>query len=225
MYRSTHNKLLGLLVLPLALLAGCAQQSAAPTPATEIASEDGLVPRKTGLDSVSAAYAFDMSGAKVYLEPVGIAYTKRFGRPGSPLRAKDYELDEKDLVKLQELMGQTLTERFLAPRNSQLVATKAEADYVMKLDLSRFALGAPLESTPWLWRVYTDQSAYGVLSGELRDRDGNAVMRFSDRRDIGENFGNLGPNGRFERFTSVTFWTDMKVDMRRAFASLDKSLR
>ncbi|WP_295800647.1 hypothetical protein [uncultured Microbulbifer sp.] len=225
MSQPKQNKLLALLLLPLALLAGCAQQPASESAAAETATQDGLVPRQTGLDSVSAAYAFDMSGAKVYLEPVQVEYTKRFGRAGSPLRAKDYELDDRDLDKLQELMGQTLSERFLMPRNSQLVANRAEADYVMQLDLSRFSLGAPLDPTPWLWRVYTDQSAYGVLSGELKDRDGNAVMRFSDRRDIGENFGNLGPNGRFERFTSVTFWSDMKVDMRRAFASLDKSLR
>ena len=225
MYQTKQNKVLALLVLPLALLAGCAQQSVPTTTDAPAKASDGLVPRDTGLDSVSAAYAFDMSGAKVYLEPVQVAYSKRTGRAGSPLRARDYELDERDLEKLQELMGQTLSERFLTPRNSELVANKAEADYVMRLDLSRFSLGAPLEPTPWLWRAYTNQSAYGVLSGELQDHDGNAVMRFSDRRDIGENFGNLGPNGRFERFTSVTFWSDMKIDMRRAFSSLDKSLR
>lgn len=216
-----HKSFLSLLLLTAALLTACAQQPVA-TPEDEA---DGLVPRKTGLDNVSAAFAFDLSGAKVYLEPVGVAYNKRYPRPGSPLRAKDYELDEKDIVKLQELMGQTLSERFLAPRQSELVADRAEADYVMQLDLSRFSLGAPLDPQPWLWRVYTDQSAYGTLSGELKDSDGNPVMRFSDRRDIGENFGNLGPAGRYERFTSVTFWRDMKIDLRRAFASLDESLR
>jgi len=216
-----YQKVLSLLVLATVLLTGCAQQPVA-SPEDEA---DGLLPRKTGLDSVSAAYAFDLSGAKVYLEPVGVEYTKRFPRVGSPLRAEDYELREKDMQRLQEVMGETLSERFLAPRRSELVADRAEADYVMQLDLSRFSLGAPLDPQPWLWRVYTDQSAYGTLSGELQDRDGNAVMRFSDRRDIGENFGSLGPAGRFERFTSVTFWRDMKVDMRRAFASLDESLR
>ncbi|MCK7596371.1 hypothetical protein M0G74_03690 [Microbulbifer sp. CAU 1566] len=210
-----------LLSLSLALLGGCVQQ-ATVTPQD---TEDGLLPRQTGLDSVSAAYAFDLSGAKVYLEPVNVAYSRRFPGAGSPLRAKDYELDQKDIARLQDLMGQTLTERFLAPRQSVLVSDKAQADYVLQLDLSSFSLGAPLDPQPWLWRVYTDQSAYGVLSGELQDSNGNAVMRFSDRRDIGENFGSLGPNGRFERFTSVTFWTDMKTDMRRAFASLDKSLQ
>lgn len=216
-----YKKALSLLLLATVLLAGCAQQPVA-SPEDEA---DGLLPRKTGLDSVSAVFAFDLSGAKVYLEPVGVEYTKRFPSAGSSLRAEDYELREKDLTKLQALMGETLSERFLAPRRSELVADKAEADYVMQLDLSRFALGAPLDPQPWVWRVYTDQSAYGTLSGELKDSSGNPVMRFSDRRDIGENFGNLGPAGRFERFTSVTFWRDMRVDMRRAFASLDKSLR
>ncbi|QIL91243.1 hypothetical protein GNX18_16730 [Microbulbifer sp. SH-1] len=216
-----HNKLLSPLLLSFVLLAGCAQQSAiSPEDA-----KDGLLPRQTGLDSVSAAYAFDLSGAKVYLEPVGVAYNKRHTNPGSPLRAEDYELSEKDLARLQELMGETLSERFLAPRQSQLVADKSEADYVLQLDLSRFALGAPLDPQPWLWRVYTDKSAYGVLSGELQDNSGNAVMRFSDRRDIGDNFAGLGLAGRMDRFTSVTFWHDMKVDLRRAFGSLDESLR
>ena len=216
-----HKNLLSLLLIAATLLAGCAQQLA-QSPEDEA---DGLLPRKTGLDSVSAAFAFDLSGAKVYLEPVGVEYTKRFPSAGSPLRAEDYEFRDKDIVKLQEVMGETLSERFLAPRQSQLVADKADADYVMQLDLSRFALGAPLDPQPWLWRVYTDQSAYGTLSGELKDSNGNPVMRFSDRRDIGENFGSLGPGGRFERFTSVTFWRDMKIDLRRAFASLDESLR
>ncbi|WP_299595121.1 hypothetical protein [uncultured Microbulbifer sp.] len=216
-----YKQITSLLLLAVVLLTGCAQQPVA-SPEDEA---DGLLPRKTGLDSVSAAYAFDLSGAKVYLEPVGVEYTKRFRGAGSPLSAKDYELRDKDMARLQEVMGETLSERFLAPRRSELVADKSEADYVMQLDLSRFALGAPLDPQPWLWRVYTDQSAYGTLSGELQDSSGNPVMRFSDRRDIGENFGGLGPSGRFERFNQVTFWRDMKVDMRRAFASLDESLR
>ncbi|WP_066961249.1 hypothetical protein [Microbulbifer sp. Q7] len=218
---TTYKKTLSLLLFTALFLAGCAQQPVA-TPEDEA---DGLLPRQTGLDHVSAAYAFDLSGAKVYLEPVGVEYTKRFPRAGSPLRAKDYELRDKDMVRLQEVMGEAVSERFLAPRRSELVADRAEADYVFQLDLSHFSLGAPLEPQAYLWRVYTDQSAYGTLSGELKDSNGNPVMRFSDRRDIGENFGNLGPGGRFERFTSVTFWRDMKVDLRRAFASLDESLR
>lgn len=93
---TAQNKLLSPLLLSLALLAGCAQQ---PVVNPEDA-KDGLLPRQTGLDSVSAAYAFDLSGAKVYLEPVGVAYNKRSPNPGSPLRAEDYELDEKDLARL-----------------------------------------------------------------------------------------------------------------------------
>lgn len=225
--RKIHKFVISL-ILPVALAAGCAQQGvgeAGRASALTTFTDDGLVPRKTGLDSVSAAYAFDMSGAKVYLEPVNIEYRKRYRSVGSPLRDKDYELDDKDMARLQELMGQTVSERFLSPRQSELVANKADADYVLRLDLKRFALGAPLDPSPWIWRVYTDQSAYGTLAGELKDSTGNTVMRFSDRRDIGDNFGNLGTVGRYEHFTSVTFWADMKVDMRRAFASLDKSLQ
>lgn len=184
----------------------------------------GLQPRASGLDSVAAAFAFDLSGAGVYVAPVDIDYTKRFSGPGQPLRARDYELDAKDRARLQELMAQTFSEKFLAPRNSHLVADPQGVDYTLQLRLENFSLAAPLEPTAWQWRVYTGQSAYGVLVGELYNREGKLVMRFRDRRDIGDRFGGPGP-GRLERFTSVTFWADMKVDLRRAFSSLDKSLR
>lgn len=204
----------------LSLFSACTQQAAAPT-AAEIA--DGLQPRDSGLDSVAAAFAFDLSGSGVYVAPVEIDYTKRFAGPGQPLRARDYELDAKDRARLQELMAEIFSEKFLAPRNSQVVADPEEADYTLQLRLERFSLAAPLEPSAWLWRVYTEQSAYGVLVGELYNDEGKVVMRFRDRRDIGEKFGGLGP-GRLERFTSVTFWNDMKLDLRRAFSSLDKTL-
>lgn len=226
--KAIHNKFRPLLtfkpllvVLSLALLAGCARQAIIdPRDA-----EDGLLPRQTGLDRVSAAYAFDLSGARVYLEPVTIAYSKRYPPINSTLRSKDYELRDKDMVRMREVMGQAFSDRFLAPRQSELVADKAEADYILQLDLSRFALSAPIDPVTRIGRVYADQSAYGILSGELQDSKGNAVMRFSDRRDIGDNFGNLGSRGPYKRFTSVTFWGDMRTDLRRAFASLDQSLQ
>ena len=213
-----------ILISPLlaALFSGCVQNPAVDPTA---ADEDGLVPQASGLDSVSAAFAFDLSGARVYLEPLGIEYNRRFSDIGSPFRAEDYELKEKDVAKLQELMGRTLGERFLAPRNSELVTDPADADYTMQLDLRRFSIGAPLDSsTSMMLRVYTDRSAWGTLTGELRDSQGNPVMRFSDRRDVGDNFGAFGPT-RFDQFNRVTFWHDMRIDLNRAFSSLDKSLQ
>ncbi|MFV8781272.1 hypothetical protein ACNKU7_02510 [Microbulbifer sp. SA54] len=218
------NKFLMFLLLPLALVAGCAQQGSVDGIDAQ-SVDDGLLPRKTGLDSVSAAYAFDLGGAKVFLEPVNIEYRKRYHSIGSPLRDKDYELEDKDLARLQELMGETLAEAFLAPRRSELVENRADADYVLQLDLKRFALAAPLDPSAWITRVYADNSADGTLVGELKDSEGNPVMRFSDRREIGDNLGAFGTMNRYERFNRVTFWSDMKIDMRRAFSSLDKSLR
>ncbi|MFC6633251.1 hypothetical protein [Microbulbifer taiwanensis] len=216
-------------VLVSLFLAACAQQPSPQGNALSAAagadtSAAGLQPRKSGLDQVSAVFAFDLSGASVYVAPVQIDYTKRFSAPAT-LRARDYELDQKDRQKLDEVMAQTFSEKFLAPRGSQLAASPANADYTMKLSLENFSLAAPLEPSGWLWRVYTEQSAYGVLVGTLYDRNGNAVMRFRDRRDFGDTFGTLSGPGRFERFTSVTFWADMRVDLRRAFSSLDRSLR
>jgi len=220
-----RNFPLPFVLFSLLLLAACAQRPPVTGQSLSAgAAADGLQPRSSGLDEVAAAFAFDLSGASVYVAPVQVDYRKRFSAPGS-LRARDYELDAKDRQKLDALMAQTFSEKFLAPRNSHLAENPANADYRLQLSLENFSLAAPLEPTAWLWRVYTEQSAYGVLSGTLYDRNGNVVMRFRDRRDIGDQYGALSGPGRFERFTSVTFWADMKVDMRRAFASLDKSLR
>ncbi|MFA0812986.1 hypothetical protein [Microbulbifer epialgicus] len=224
------QKLFLISLLGAALLLGaCAEQAAmqgepAARDSTLVQSE-GLEPRSSNLDEVSAAFALDLSSAKVYVAPVQIGYSKRFApHPRSSYREKDYEFDQRDLQRLNTLLAQTFSDKFLSTRNGELVSEPAEADYTLALSLERFSLAAPLAPSPWAWRVYTEQSAYGVLVGTLYDRDSNVVMRFSDRRDIGENFGSPGLGGRLERFTSVTFWSDMRVDMRRAFASLDKSL-
>ncbi|MCO1333350.1 hypothetical protein MO867_03255 [Microbulbifer sp. OS29] len=223
-----------LFILPFisaALLIGaCAQEPSqrgqiGPVEAASQVDSQGLAPRSSGLDEVAAAFAFDMSGAKVFVAPVEIGYTKRFSSvPRNSYREKDYELDQKDLQQMNALLARTFAEKFLAPRNSVVVADQQEADYTLSLSLEKFSVAAPLEPSAWAWRVYTEQSAYGVLVGTLYDREGNPVLRFRDRRDIGENFGGPGPGGRLERFTSVTFWSDMRVDMRRAFASLNRTL-
>ncbi|BBM01718.1 hypothetical protein [Microbulbifer sp. GL-2] len=211
------------------ILTACVQspvfKAEAPANDSVQAQPDGLEPRPSHLDEVSAAFALDLSGAKIYVAPVQIEYSKRFSSlPRSNYREKDYELDQRDLQRLNSLLAKTFSAKFLSARNGELVPEQAEADYTLAMSLEKFSVAAPLDPSPWAWRVYTEQSAYGVLVGTLFDRDGNAVMHFRDRRDIGENFGSTGPGGRLERFTSVTFWSDMRVDMRRAFASLDKSL-
>ncbi|MCW8126817.1 hypothetical protein [Microbulbifer halophilus] len=221
-----RNLLLSCFVFSLLLSAGCARQAAAPAaPVAVPAAADGLQARASGLDQVAAVFAFDLSGASVYVAPVEIDYRKRFDRATDKLRARDYELETKDREKLNGLMAETFAERFLAPRNSRLAQRRQNADYVLKLRLENFSLSAPLEPSAHYWRVYTQQSAYAVLTGTLYDRDGNPVMRFRDRREIGDNFGRGVRGSNLDRFTSVTFWSDMKVDMRRAFGSLDKSLR
>ncbi|WP_299944235.1 hypothetical protein [uncultured Microbulbifer sp.] len=226
-----YRVFLWLLLSTAWLLSACTQQSTPQSDTVASAGEsaqagsDGLEPRTSHLDAVSAAFALDLSGARVYVAPVQIDYTKRFSTlPRRPYREKDYELDTSDLQRLNELLAQTFADKFLSARNGELVSDPTGADYTLALSMERFSLAAPLEPSPWTWRVYTEQSAYGVLVGTLFDREGNVVMRFRDRRDIGENFGSLRPGGRLERFTSITFWSDMRVDMRRAFASLDKSL-
>ncbi|WP_444937106.1 hypothetical protein ACJJIW_08560 [Microbulbifer sp. JMSA004] len=222
------NRIFVLPLIGLALLVGACAQNPSKVGESKLAVQEdsqGLVPRSSSLDEVAAAFAFDMSGSKVFIAPVQIDYTKRFSSvPRTRYREKDYELDDRDLQQMNALLVKTFAEKFLEPRNSVIAEEQEEADYTLSLSLEKFSVAAPLDPSPWTWRVYTEQSAYGVLVGTLYDREGNAVMRFRDRRDIGENFGAYGPGGRLERFTSVTFWSDMRVDMGRAFASLNRTL-
>ncbi|GAB2874177.1 hypothetical protein ACCI51_06025 [Microbulbifer echini] len=212
-----------LLYLPLFLfsviLAACSQQTAVAE------RSDGLQARPSQLDEVAAAFALDLGGARVYIAPAEIEYSKRFSSPfRRHYREKDYQLDLRERQRLDALLAQAFTEKLLKPRNARQVLEQVEADYTLSISLQRFSLAAPLEPSPWAWRIYTEQSAYAELKGTLYNRDGSAVMHFRDRRDIGENLGSAGPGGRLQRFTNVTFWSDLRVDMRRAFASLDKSL-
>ncbi|MFI2812969.1 hypothetical protein [Microbulbifer sp. YPW16] len=217
---------LGALVL---VVAGCAQTdpsgSALAVANPGAASATGLQPRASGLDSVAAAFAFDLANASVYVAPLQIGYRKRSADVRERLNAGDFQLDARERERMQQLMEEALAERFLQPRNSRLAGSPAQADYRLQLRLENFALSAPLEAPTWSRRTFTEQSAYGVLAGELYDRDGNLVMRFRDRRDIGENPGSLASGGQLQQFSGPIFWADMRVDMRRAFSSLDRSLR
>lgn len=184
----------------------------------------GLLPRPSGLDSVEAVYALDVSGASVSVQPLQIDYRAPSETGPRPLSERSARLDASEQARLQELMAQAFAERFLAPRGSKLALDPGKADYRLQLRLENFALAGPLQPPTAQRRIFADQSAYGVLVGTLYDRDGNLVMRFRDRREIGERGGNIGP-GSLHIFSGATFWSDMRMDMRRAFSTLDRSLR
>lgn len=221
-----------ILLLPIlgaaAILVACAQPGPSglavggPQPGVTGA---GLQVRSGGLDRVAAAFAFDLSNTSVYVAPVQVQYRERSGDVRARLRARDFELDTRERERLQRVMEESFSERFLQPRNSGLAASPAQAGYRLQLRLENFALSAPLETPTGTRRVLTEQSAYGVLAGELYDREGNLVMQFRDRRDIGENPGSLFGGGQLQQFSGPVFWADMRADMRRAFSSLDRALR
>ena len=229
------------LLVTMALLSGC--QQGAPTmtdtggamarintgDATSLARAaqsraSGLQPRPSGLDSVEAVFAFDVSGAAVFVQPLQIDYRAPSNTGPRPLGEREARLDSSEQARLHELMAQTFAERFLAPRGSSLAVDPGKADYRLQLQLDNFALAGPLQPPTAQRRIFADQSAYGVLIGTLYDRNGNVVMRFRDRREIGERGGNIGP-GSLHIFSGATFWSDMRIDMRRAFSALDRSLR
>ena len=229
------------LLVSLALLSGCQQGAPSLTDtggamarintgdATSFARSaqsrsSGLLPRSSGMDSLEAVYAFDVSGASVFVQPLQIDYRSPSNTGPRPLSERNARLDASEQARMQQLMAQTFTERFLAPRGSRLVVDPGKADYRLQLRLENFALAGPLQPPTAQRRIFADQSAYGVLVGTLYDRDGNVVMRFRDRREIGERGGNIGP-GSLHIFSGATFWGDMRMDMRRAFSTLDRSLR
>ncbi|WP_193162109.1 hypothetical protein [Microbulbifer hainanensis] len=182
-----------------------------------------LQPRAGGLDQVNAVSPLDLSGATVYVAPLEIDYRSSASQGKQPLGFSNRTLDADARARLQETMAQAFAERFLSARGGRLVSDARAADYTLHLRLEKFYLPAPLEQTTHLREVFSESSAYGTLSGTLSDARGSVVLQFRDRREFGEDFPSLGP-GRLQRFSPPSFWADMRMDLRRAFGSLHKSV-
>ncbi|WP_141398490.1 MULTISPECIES: hypothetical protein [Microbulbifer] len=222
----------------VALLSGCATEptsrsATASAPSAHLTMigdagprgrSDGLQPRSSSLDQVSAVFALDLSGARVYVAPLEIDYRRQ--RPSSmqPLGLRNRELSSGDRARLQEVMEQAFAERFLGRRGGRLTPDSRTADYTLRLRLDNFYLPAPLEQTTRLRQVFSESVAYGTLAGTLYDRQGNAVLQFRDRREFGGTLAGAGGE-RLQRFSPPAFWADMRMDIRRIFDSLDQSLR
>ncbi|SHF88184.1 hypothetical protein SAMN04487965_2842 [Microbulbifer donghaiensis] len=188
------------------------------------AGGEGLVPRRSGLDAVAAAPALNLSGASVYVAPLEIDYRSQDASSIQPLGFRNRTLNDSERARLQQTMAQAFAENFLAPRGGRLAASSGAADYTLRLRLDNFYLPAPLEQTTRLRQVFSESVAYGTLAGTLYDRRGKAVLQFRDRREFGDTFTGSGGE-RLQRFSPPAFWGDMRMDLRRAFSSLDRSLR
>jgi len=210
----------------LSPVGGCTGQSTpavSPRPDSSVGTA-GLAQRASGLDRVAAASGLNLGGAAVYVAPVEISYRSPAAEGTQPLGFRNRTLDTDARTRLQEAVTQAFAERVLAPRGARLAAGAGAADYTLHVRLDDFFLPAPLEQTTRLREVFSQNSAYGTLSGTLSEGSGRVVLQFSDRREFGESFSNLGSD-RLQLFSPPAFWADMRMDMRRAFGSLDKSLQ
>ncbi|GMG87895.1 hypothetical protein [Biformimicrobium ophioploci] len=200
------------------LLASCAQAPQAPSEA-HLNSV-----RASGLDHVATVFAFDLAGASVFVAEPELEYRRRSSSDFPRHSPEDFELDDRNRARLRDVMETAFAESFLAPRRSTVAASVDEADYRMQFGFEDFGIAAPLDLEP-MTRYYAQYSASGKLYGRLYDREGNLVMEFNDRRDIGDNWGRGMNGGNLDRFTRITFWSDMRNDMRKAFKSLDRALQ
>ncbi|SEA09388.1 hypothetical protein [Microbulbifer marinus] len=231
-----RNVFLPLVLASPLFLAACGQQPAVSGDALSAsgagahaairseAGARGLLPRRSGLDAVAAAPALNLSGASVYLAPLEIDYRSQDASSLQPIGFRNRTLDASERARLQQTMAQAFAENFLGPRGGRLAAGSGAADYTLRLRLTNFYLPAPLEQTTRLRQVFSESVAYGTLSGTLYDRSGNVVLQFRDRREFGDTFAGSGGE-RLQRFSPPAFWADMRMDLRRAFSSLDRSLR
>ncbi|WP_346837725.1 hypothetical protein [Microbulbifer sp. SAOS-129_SWC] len=188
------------------------------------ASASGLVARGGGLDQVAVATGLNLNGAAVYVAPIAISYRSPAAAGTQPLGFRNRTLDADALARLNDTVAQAFAERFLAPRGARLVSSADAADYTLHLRLDDFFLPAPLQQTTRLREVFSEHTAYGTLSGSLSDSRGRVALQFRDRREFGESFANLSSD-RLKLFSPPAFWADMRTDLRRAFSSLDRSLR
>ncbi|MEW5248379.1 hypothetical protein [Microbulbifer discodermiae] len=224
-----------LLTAVLVLLGGCQQSGTTTTPSQLTSTAEtggsassgasGLVPRAggAGLNSVEAAFALDVSGASVYVEPLVIDYRRSAQTGPRRLGEGDLQLGPSDRARLQSLTAGAFNERFLGPRGGRLATDPGGADYRLRLRLENFALSGPLQLTTGLQRTFARSSAQGTLTGGLYNREGQLVMRFRSRNLYRERAGGLG-SARFERFSSASFWAETRASMRRTFSSLGASL-
>lgn len=103
------------------------------------------------------------------------------------------------------------------PRGWRLATDPAKADAQLVLEFTDFWLSAPLHESIQVSKTFTEESARFTLKGTLALKEktkqqSQALLSFSDKRRLHP----LGvPLGRVERFTSLTFWRDVSLDLGR----------
>jgi len=212
----------------MAMLLPCAINGsitlAATPPMSNNVSGSTLVAIKGSLDSLSVnPGAFDDSKAlKIAIAPLHIEYPKQRRNSQPYYRDSDFQLTPRDIDLLQKTIVETFTASWFEKRHWQLVNDSAAADAWLIVDIKDFWLAAPLNESIQVHKTFTEESARFTLTGRIeRSGDGQHLIEFSDKRKVRP----LGtPVGRMERFTAVTFWRDIRLELNTFASQLDRLL-
>jgi len=188
------------------------------------ADNSGLVAIKGALDSlkVQPAAFSDGKALKVAIAPLHIDYPKKRRDLPPYYRDSDFQLTPRDIELLQKTITETFTTSWFAKRHWQLVTDPAAADIRLVVELKDFWLVAPLKENILVHQTFTEESVRFTLAGRIeRASDGQHLIEFSDKRKVRQ----LGtPPGRFERFTVVTFWRDIRIELASFASQLNRLL-
>jgi len=227
-HRRTTMRALSFVSMMTVLLIGIAPVSCALADTTKPPTDNAMTSVEGPFDSLSVrASAFankekrdSEKGAgkilTVVVAPLHIEYPKKRRDLRPYYRNSDFQLSPRDIELLQKTIADTFTASWFKKRHWQLVTDPASADIRLNIDLKDFWLVAPLRENIAVYRTFAEESARFTLSGHVeRVSDGQRLIEFSDKRKVRQ----LGTQpGRFERFTTITFWRDMRLELG-SFAS------
>jgi hypothetical protein len=177
--------------------------------------------RGTSLDTLKVLpSAFDTAALKIAIVPVHVEYSKQKHDPQPYYRETDFQLNERDVALLQQTVAEAFTKAWFEKRHWQLVTDPATADIRLVIEFKELWLAAPLNESIHVAKTYTEESARFTLAGRIeRTSDQQHLTEFSDKRRLRQ----LGmqPN-RFERFSAVTFWRDMRRELDTVAGQLNR---
>jgi len=157
---------------------------------------------------------------------VTVSYAKQNRNPPPYYKESDFQLAPKDLEQLKKTASAAFAKELFEPRGWRLATDPAKADAQLVLEFTDFWLPAPLRESIQVSKTFTEESARFTLKGTLALKDKTAqqeqtVLGFSDKRRLHQ----LGvPPNRVERFTMITFWRDVNLDLGRVASLIQRQL-
>lgn len=188
------------------------------------ATNAGLTAVKSQLDTVRVLPAAldDGRPLKIAVMPLLIEYPKRRRDLPPYYRESDFQLSPRDVELLHKTLSEAFADTWFKQQKWLLVTDAATADLKLVVEFKEFWLAAPLKEDITVSRTFTEESARFTMLGRIeRASDKQHIVEFSDKRKLRQ-LG--GPRGRMDRFTVVTFWRDMRLDLDNIARQLQRSV-